>query len=95
MSLLANSRILLLAEEDDQRKTLCAVIVFTRSIIGYTFTAFVMISFLFRTFLILHSGRGLVVDGRQNLGLFKKLYWLALVTLVAFCSAVWTTELQK
>ena len=89
LSLLANAWILLLAEGSDRRETLCAVIVFARSIIGYVFTAVIMFSFLFRTFLILHSGRGLVLDGRPNLGLFAKLYWLAGGTLVAFCSAVW------
>ena len=43
-------------------------------------------------FLLVHSGRGLVVDRKPNLKLFNILYWLS---LSAFCVLSWLKYLPK
>ena len=89
LSLLANTWILLLPEQSEYRRNLCALVVLTRASTSNIYMVILLFSVLFRTFLILHSDKGLVEKGQPNLNLFHKLFWLAVGSFVAIFLGSW------
>ena len=64
------------------RRGLCTALVVSRISMMYFYWVVLFISFGFRHFLILYADRGLVRNGRPNLGLFSQLYWIVVCSFV-------------
>ena len=76
--------ITLLEEQSELRAPLCGLLVTSRYVVVIIYCATLFYSFIFRTFLVLYSDRGLILQGKPNLKLFAQLFWLTMVSFVAF-----------
>ena len=88
LSLLANTLLLQQEEGSPYRSLLCGVVIharFTNTFIAI-FSCF--FSILFRTIVILHSDKGLVHQGKTNLDLFHKLFWIILCSFILMGHAI-------
>ena len=84
VSLTCNSVLLLQEDDSPHRKTLCTVLIMSRLSIILFYWVILLFSFHFRLFLVLYADRGLVKNGKPNLDLFCKLYWVVIVVLLIF-----------
>jgi hypothetical protein len=66
----------------------------TRFVTGIVYAVSLFFSFLFRTFLILHSDRGLVNKAGPNLRLFHQLFWTVLTTFILVILVIFPTSHQ-
>lgn len=76
MGIIANFWILQLSDDSEYRGVLCGILIQARFTTAILFFNTMYFGFLFRTFLILHSDRGLVFHGQPYLKLFHKLFWI-------------------
>jgi hypothetical protein len=91
VGLLAN---MLMLQVPEQRSILCGVLIETRFVIGIVYAMSLFFSFLFRTFLILHSDRGLVNKAGPNLKLFNQLFWTVLAAFILVLLGTYPTSHQ-
>ena len=84
------SNTLLLLEEDDSphRRTLCTVLIMSRLSIAYFYFNVFLFSFQFRLFLVMYADRGLIKNGRLNLGLFGQLFWVVVASFIVLSFAL-------
>ena len=72
--------LLLVTDNPEDRLALCSVFIKAKFFFGELYFVTLFFSFVFRTFLILYSDRGLVKNGKPNLLLFNQLFWTILIT---------------
>ena len=77
------SSLLLLGLPDNSpaRRELCGSLLLARNTIWILNGNIMSFSILWRSFLILHSEKGLVAEGKPNLKLFNQLYWVVVFSM--------------
>ena len=70
--------------DSEYRTILCATLINARSVTTVIFASVAFFSFLFRTLVVLHAEKGLIVKGRPHLKLLNQLFWLIMGSYTAF-----------
>ena len=84
---ISNALLLIKDDASSNRNALCTVLVLSRIFIMYFFLILLFFCFVFRSFLILYSDRGLVKNGRPNLELFTQIFWVVTGAFIVLCFA--------
>ena len=66
----------------------CAILILARLSMNNFYLTVLFFSFFFKSFLVLYADRGLVQNGQANLLLFNQLYWLVVLSFLAFVFGV-------
>ena len=96
VAFLANIWLLLPEIDSTNRIFFCGLLVAARNTIAYVHVVIFFFSIIFRMVLVVHPERGLVINGRTNLSLFKKLFWLIVCSFIVlgFITSPLTTILR-
>ena len=72
-------------ESDSKHRTfLCAILINARSVTTVVIASSAFFSFLFRSLVVLHAEKGLIVKGRPDLKLLNQLFWLIMGSYTVF-----------
>jgi hypothetical protein len=73
-----------LESDSKHRNFLCAILINARSVTTVIIASSAFFSFLFRSLVVLHAEKGLIVKGRPDLKLLNQLFWLIMGSYTVF-----------
>ena len=83
MAVLSNIWLVVLGSQDLEDRVLpCAALILVRNVVPQVYLVAMIFNLVFRSLIIFYADRGLVKDGKPNLGLLRKLFWLVVVAFL-------------
>ena len=83
MAVLSNIWLVALRSQDLEDRVLpCAAIILVRNVVPQVYLVAMIFNLVFRSLIIFYADRGLVKDGKPNLELLRKLFWLVVVAFL-------------